>query len=157
MKRLTIGRAFDITQIKILTMSKFLVRFNDTYKDIDILGFKLMSDIDVNHLQDLADSINWSFSFRIPNGKLEFSSGENLLSKMEFNEISDIEYKALKKIFGPQYGVFIDQDFLDKVLQDDYGFDDLESNYIDYDSDEYSYDDYGDDEISDDYENDYFD
>lgn len=116
-------------------MAKYLVTFNDQINEIDVYGFRLMTDKEVENLEDLASSIAWSFTYPLNSGdELEFLSGDDYLSKLEFKEISNEEFKAIKKAFGSdEFGIFIgeeslehlvdeEDDYLDDEEDDDYGY-----------------------------------
>jgi hypothetical protein len=106
-------------------MAKYLATFNDTLGDIEITGFIIMTDREVDHFEELAASINWAFDFKLgspdSNEELPFSSGEDLLSRIDFREISAEESKMFKKIFNNSFGVFIGEEFLTKVIGDETG------------------------------------
>lgn len=115
-------------------MAKYLVTFNDQINDVDIQGFKIMTDKEVDTFEELASSIGWDFIYPLNSIELEFSSGEDLLTRLEFKEISNEEYKALKKVFNEEFGVFITAEYLETLISD-------ESELDEEDDDEYD-DDY---------------
>ena len=127
-------------------MAKFLVTFTDTLDDIEINGFTVMTEKEVDSFEETAMSITWPFVYAMGQDELEFSSGDDFLSRIDFKEITNEEAKSLKKLFGDSFGVFIDEAFLEEVIgdEDDSDFDDDEDNIDDM------YDNYGDD-----YEEDY--
>lgn len=100
-------------------MAKYLAIFNDTLGDVEINGFTVMSEKDMERYEDLAFSITWSFSYEIGDENLEYSSGEDLLTRIEFKPISSDEVKMLKKVFNNQFGTFIGEDFLEDVVGGD--------------------------------------
>lgn len=132
-------------------MAKFLAIFNDVIDDIEVNGFVVMSEKDMNNYEELAYSITWPFSYQFGSEKIHYSSGEDLLTRIEFKELMADEVKMLKKTFNNEFGVFISEDFLNSVaddeedslddeLEDDelddrdlndrsYGFDDDEDDY----------------------------
>lgn len=122
-------------------MAKFLVTFNDTLDEIEINGFTIMSDKEVENFEKLASSINWPFDYKLGNDELEFSSGEDLLSRMEFTEITNEEAKVFKKLFNNEFGVFISESALEDIIGDedidDYDDDELDDLY----DDNYDYND----------------
>lgn len=124
-------------------MAKFLVIFNDTIDDIEINGLSIMTDKDVERFEELASSITWDFSYRVGDTKLRYSNGEDLLTRLEFKELSGDEYKAFKKIFTNDFGVFIDEDYLKSLV------DDGETDTEDTDDDEFPL--YGEDDEADEY------
>lgn len=127
-------------------MTKFLVTFTDTLDDIEINGFTVMTEKEVNSFEETAMSITWPFVYAMGQDELEFSSGDDFLSRIDFKEITNEEAKSLKKLFGDSFGVFIDEAFLEEVIgdEDDSDFDEDEDDIDDM------YDNYGDD-----YEEDY--
>jgi hypothetical protein len=105
-------------------MAKYLVTFNDIYNDVDITGFSVMTEKEVESFEKLAESITWNFVYPLNNnGELEFSSGEDLLSRIDFKEISNEEYKVLNKVFNEPYSVFITEEFLQELLDEEEDFD----------------------------------
>jgi hypothetical protein len=123
-------------------MTKFLVTFTDTLDDIEINGFTVMTEKEVNSFEETAMSITWPFVYAMGQDELEFSSGDDFLSRIDFKEITNEEVKSLKKLFGDSFGVFIDEAFLEEVIgyEDESDFDDDEDDDIDD-----MYDNYGDD------------
>ena len=100
-------------------MAKFLAIFNDAIDDIEINGFVVMSEKDMNNYEDLAYSITWPFSYQLGSEKIHYSSGEDLLTRIEFKELTADEVKMLKKTFNNEFGVFIKEDFLESVADGD--------------------------------------
>lgn len=107
-------------------MAKYLVTFNDIINDVDITGFSVMTEKEVEAFEQLAESITWGFTYPLNNVEIELSSGEDLLSRIEFKEISNEEYKALNKVFNEPFGVFITEEFLQELLDEEEDFDDEE-------------------------------
>lgn len=125
-------------------MARYLVTFTDQINDVEISGFKLMSEKEVETFESLAENITWTFYYPLTNDiELEFAGGDDLLSKIDFKELSNDEFKVVKKLFNEGFGVFIDVDFLEEQLDDEdeeYEDEDEESNYYDndnFDDDEY--------------------
>ena len=100
-------------------MAKFLAIFNDAIDDIEINGFVVMSEKDMNNYEDLAYSITWPFSYQLGSEKILYTSGEDLLTRVEFKELTADEVKMLKKTFNNEFGVFIKEDFLESVADGD--------------------------------------
>ena len=100
-------------------MAKFLAIFNDAIDDIEINGFVVMSEKDMNNYEDLAYSITWPFSYQLGSEKIRYSSGEDLLTRIEFKELTADEVKMLKKTFNNEFGVFIKEEFLKTVADGD--------------------------------------
>lgn len=124
-------------------MAKYLVTFNDQLSEIEISGFSIMTDKEVDRFEDLAASITWDFVYPIGDSEIEFSCGEDLLSRIDFREISNDEAKVLKKIFNTNFGIFITEEYLDTVIGDEKD-EDLDDDG-DYEDDYEKNDDYDDD------------
>jgi hypothetical protein len=122
-------------------MAKFLVTFTDTLDDIEINGFTVMTEKEYQTFEETAISITWPFVYALGQDELEFSSGDDFLSRIDSKEITNEEAKSLKKLFGDLFGVFIDEGFLQDVIGDEDDFDDDE----DEDDIDDMYDNYGDD------------
>jgi hypothetical protein len=123
-------------------MAKFLVIFTDTLDDIEINGFTVMTEKEFETFEKNAISITWPFVYALGQDELEFSSGDDFLTRIDSKEITNEEAKSLKKLFGDLFGVFIDEGFLQDVIGDEDDFDDDE----DEDDIDDMYDNYGDDE-----------
>jgi hypothetical protein len=126
-------------------MAKYLVTFTDTLDDIEINGFSVMTEKEYDSFEETATSISWPFVYAMGQDELEFSSGDDFLTRIDSKEITNEEAKTIKKLFGDSFGVFIDEPFLEEVIgyEDDSDFDE------DEDIDD-MYDNYGDN-----YEEDY--
>lgn len=127
-------------------MAKFIATFNDTIDDIELNGFKVLTEKDVEEFENMAYSITWPFKFKIGEYSLEYSSGEDLLSKIDFREISFDESKTLKKLFNNEFGFFIGLDFLESIVEEEEDYNDNDNNDEDdynprYDDDYDEYDD----------------
>lgn len=127
-------------------MAKFIAIFNDTISDIEVNGFNVMTDKEVDEYEELAYSITWPFSYNIGEYEIEFSNGDELLTKIEFKEITFEESKTIKKVFNNKFGVFIGLEFLESIVGEedglnsedefsDDGYDGYGTNF--YDEDEY--------------------
>lgn len=115
-------------------MAKYIVTFSDQINDVEISGFRLMSEKEVESFESLAESIRWSFYFQLANDvELEFADGNDLLSKLDFKEVSAEEFKALKKVFSEGFGTFIDEEFLEQQIEEeeDEILDEEEDGYYD--------------------------
>ena len=126
-------------------MAKFLVTFSDTLDDIEINGFTVMTEKEVESFEETAMSITWPFIYAMGQDELEFSSGDDFLSRIDFKEITNEDAKLIKKLFGDLFGVFIDEAFLEEVIGDE-----DDSDFDGEDEIDDMYDNYGDD-----YEEDY--
>ena len=122
-------------------MAKFLVTFTDTLDEIEINGFTVMNDKEVENFEELAASINWPFTYKMGTDELEYSSGDDLLSRIEFKEITNEEAKTFKRLFNNEFGVFITESFLEEVIGDE-----DEIDFDDEDDIDNQYDNYGDDD-----------
>ena len=90
--------------------------------EIEISGFIVMSETEVENFEELALSITWGFTYDFGDDdqyQIEFSDGEDLLSRIEFKEITSDEAKTLKRLFNDEFGTFISEDFLEQVIDDD--------------------------------------
>jgi hypothetical protein len=120
-------------------MAKYLVSYNDIFNDVELNGFKIMTDKEVEQFEALAESIGWVFTYPLTSGEeIEFSSGEELLSRLDFKEISNEEFKTLKKVFNGEFGTFIPEEFLESLIEDeddaiDDEDDDSDDHYKDFD------------------------
>lgn len=116
-------------------MAKYLVTFNDQINEIEIYGFKTMTEKEIENFERLAESITWSFSYKLGSGKkLNFSDGEEFLSKLEFKELTFEEDRNLKKLFNGEFGTFITEDVLEQITKEDEDYiDDLDD--LDEDND----------------------
>jgi hypothetical protein len=121
-------------------MAKFLVTFTDTLDDIEINGFVIMTEKEFEVFEETATSITWPFVYALGQDELEFSSGDDFLTRIDSKEITNEEAKTLKKLFGDLFGVFIYEDFLQDVIgyEDDFDEDEDEEDIDDM------YDNYGD-------------
>ena len=127
-------------------MAKYLVTFNDQINEIEIYGFKTMTEKEVENFEKLAESIIWSFSYKLGSGKkLHFSDGNDFLSKFEFKELTFEEDRNLKKLFNGEFGTFINEDALEQITKED---DDYVDDLDDYDEDnDYNDKDYRDTDL----------
>jgi hypothetical protein len=116
-------------------MSKYLATYSDTLNNVDVFGFMLMSDKDMERYESLAMSITWSFSYNVSEvDYIDFIDGEEYLSKVEFKELTDEEFTAINNVFGDKFGMIISEDFLKIVLSDEETIDDDYQN-LDIDND----------------------
>lgn len=122
-------------------MAKILVTFIDTLDDIEINGFTVMTEKEFETFEKTANSITWPFVYALGQDELEFTSGDDFLTRIDSKEITNEEAKTLKNLFGDLFGVFIDEAFLQDVIGDEDDFDEDE----DEDDIDDMYDNYGDD------------
>jgi hypothetical protein len=122
-------------------MAKYLAIFNDiTSEEITVNGFVIMTEKQMNSYEELASSITWDFDYEEDGLELSYISGEDLLEKIEFKELSVQEASLLKKLFGDRFGYFINEESLFDVVHED-GEDDEQDDEDEDDDDRYS-DDY---------------
>lgn len=100
-------------------MAKYLATFVDYVNDIEVMGFITLTDKELENFEKLASSITWSFNHKLGEDVLKFSSGEDLLSRIEYKELTTEEYKAIKNIFGGSFGIFIGEDILNQLVNDE--------------------------------------
>lgn len=131
-------------------MAKFIAIFNDTINDVEVNGFYVMTDKEVDEYEELAYSITWPFTYNIGEYELEFSNGDELLSKIDFKELTFEESKSLKNIFNNKFGFFIDLDYLETIVDEE------DDDYDDESDEEDDYGDYGNPyDLDDDYDENY--
>jgi hypothetical protein len=121
-------------------MAKYLATFSDMVNEIEITGFVIMTDKEVENFEELATSITWDFTYDFGEEdqfQLEYSSGEDLLSRVEFKELNPEEVKTFKRLFNNKFGIFIGEEFLEQIIgNEDSDFDDDEDeDDIDYETD----------------------
>lgn len=119
-------------------MGKFIVIFNDQINEIDVNGFSLMTEKEVENYENLATSITWDFIYPIGDSEILFSSGDDLLSRLEFKEISNEEYKILKKIFKVDFGTFINEDFLSDIVDEEEEYESIDEETDEEEEDSYN-------------------
>lgn len=123
-------------------MAKYLAKFSSIVHEIEISGFIVMNEREVENFEELALSITWDFVYEFGEDdqfQIEFSDGEDLLSRIEFKEISLDEAKTLKRLFNDEFGTFIGEAFLEQVIgEEDSDFDDEDED--DYDDINYETD-----------------
>jgi hypothetical protein len=119
-------------------MAKYIVTFNDQINEIEIHGFSLMTDKEVENYENLATSITWDFTYPISDSELSYVDGEDMLSRMEFKEVTNEEFKLLKKLFKEDFGIFITEDYLTDIVDDE----DVVDEDEEIDEDEDDFDDY---------------
>lgn len=128
-------------------MAKYIVTYSDIFNDVEINGFKLMTEKEVEQFEKLLESIAWEFSYPLSNGEnITYSNGDSLYSQLDFREISQEEYKTIKKVFTDGFGIFVDEEFLTSLIGEEI-YEDEETNSVDDDD---SYDNYGTDSDDDD-------
>jgi len=127
-------------------MAKYIAIFTDQVNEIEVSGFKIMTEKEVDAFERLAESITWDFNYSLPSedGELSFSSGEDLLGKIDFKEVSNEEFKSIKRIFEGEFGIFVNLEYLETIIgdedleEDDCEDEDLEEDDYEDDFDEYN-------------------
>lgn len=98
-------------------MAKYLAIFTDNHgEEFDVHGFRIMTDKEQTRFEELASSITWDFAYYANTETLNYSNGEDFLSRMEFKEISNAEYNTLEKVFNGEFGTFIGEEYLVTIL-----------------------------------------
>ena len=104
-------------------MAKILAIYSDSIQEVDIQvdiqGFIIMTNKEMEDYEEVASSITWPFTYTIGELELEFGSGDDLLSRIEFKEISNDEAKAFKRLFNDEFGTFITEDELHNIIGDE--------------------------------------
>lgn len=101
-------------------MPRYLAIFTDNHgEEFDVHGFKIMTDKEQERFEELASSITWEFAYYANSECLNYSNGEELLSRIDFKEITKPEYDAIEKVFGGEFGIFIDEKYLVNILHGD--------------------------------------
>ncbi len=120
-------------------MAKYLATFSDMVNEIEIIGFVVMTDKEVENFEELASSITWDFTYDFGEDEqfqLEYSSGEDLLSRVEFKELNPEEIKTFKRLFNNKFGIFIGEEFLEQIIgEEDSDFDEDDEDDIDFELD----------------------
>ena len=99
-------------------MAKHIAVFNDLVDDIELTGFQVMSSKELELFEELAMSISWDFIYQVGDKELVYSSGEELLTRIDFREITNEEFKSINNLFDGSFGVFIGQEYLEGLVDD---------------------------------------
>jgi hypothetical protein len=126
-------------------MARYLVIFKDQIDGTDVNGFKIMSDKELTDFEQLAESITWGFSYIVGETKIYFANGEDLLSRLEYKEVTLEESRVFKKLFDGEFGVFVNQEFIDEISREESDEDDYEDETDEEDGLPYYDDDKNDD------------
>jgi hypothetical protein len=122
-------------------MAKILAIFNDSVSDVDINveinGFIIMTNKEMEDYEEVASSITWPFNYQIGDLELEFGSGDDLLTRINFLEISNEEAKSFKRLFNDEFGTFISEDELHNIIGDEDLEDESDDDDIYDDEDDY--------------------
>jgi hypothetical protein len=117
-------------------MAKYLVTFNDQINGIEISGLRVMTLSEVNRFEELANSIEWEFTYNLSGEILEYYNGEDFLSRIDYKEITNDEASVIKKLFNDSFGFFIDEAYLEGILDEDEDDEDDDTDDYSYDEDE---------------------
>jgi hypothetical protein len=118
----------------IKSMARYVAIFTDNHnEEFDVHGFKIMTEREVENFEELAMSITWEFSYLANDEALNYLNGEDFLSRIEFKEISKDEYDSLDKTFGGEFGIFIGEEYLESIIDDEEGPEDEEEDWDDED------------------------
>ena len=116
-------------------MAKILAIFNDSIQEVDlnvdVQGFIIMTNKEMEDYEEIASSITWPFTYKIGELEFEFANGEDLLTRIDFREISNEEAKTFKRLFNDEFGIFISEDELHTIIGDEEDLDE-ESDDDDY-------------------------
>jgi len=114
-------------------MARYLAIFQDNHgEEFDVHGFKIMTEKEVNKFEELASSITWDFSFHANSESLNYSNGEDFLSRIEFREITKDDFDAFEKVFDGEFGTFIGEEYLQTILNGEINEIDEDEDYEDY-------------------------
>ena len=120
-------------------MARYLVTFRDNHmEEFDVNGFKIMSEKELSRFEELANSITWEFAYYANNEALVYSNGEDFLSRIDYKEITKDDYDVIDKVFGEEYGTFINEDYLQTVIdgEDKYEGGDEYDDELDFGNDD---------------------
>lgn len=100
-------------------MAKYLATFSELINEIEVKGFVTMTDKEMERFEELATSITWDFTYQIGEEEIRFESGEDLLTRIDFREITNEEFKCLKKVFNNEFGTFVTEEYLESIVGDE--------------------------------------
>ena len=124
-------------------MAKIIAIYNDSIENtniqVDIQGFIIMTNKEMEDYIELASSITWPFTNNFNDLELEFTNGEDLLSRIDFREISNEEAKVFKRLFNDEFGVFISEDELHTIIGDEEDLDEESDDEDYYDEEDEDY------------------
>ena len=101
-------------------MKKCIAIFSDrTEDDIEVNGFQVMTLKESENFEELLGGISWSFDYDIDEVRLSYSSGEDLLTRLEFKDITEDEAKAFQRLFNGYFGIFISAEYIINNINDD--------------------------------------
>lgn len=100
-------------------MTKFLATYSEVIDNIEINGFVVMTEKEMLNYERLANEINWPFYFNWGDEEIEYSSGDDLLTRIDFKEITSDESKLFKRLFENSFGAFVSEKVLIEAVSDD--------------------------------------
>ena len=89
--------------------------------------------------EEIASSITWPFTYKFNELELEFANGEDLLTRIDFKEISNEEARTFKRLFNDEFGIFISEDELHTIIGDEEDLDEesVDNDYYDEEDEDY--------------------
>jgi hypothetical protein len=124
-------------------MAKILAIYNDSVENtdiqVDVNGFIIMTNKEMEDYEEIASSITWTFTYKFNELEFEFANGEDLLTRIDFREISNEEAKAFKRLFNDEFGIFISEDELHTIIGDEEDLDEesVDNDYYDEEDEDY--------------------
>lgn len=124
-------------------MAKIIAIYSDSIEDVDINvdinGFIIMTNKEMEEYIELASSITWPFTHNVGELEMSFSSGDDLLTRIDFKEISNEEAKTFKRLFNDEFGIFISEDELHTIIGDEEDLDEesVDNDYYDEEDEDY--------------------
>jgi len=113
-------------------MAKILAIYNDSVENtdiqVDVNGFIIMTNKEMEDYEEIASSITWPFTYKFNELELEFANGEDLLTRIDFKEISNEEARTFKRLFNDEFGIFISEDELHTIIGDEEDLDEESAN-----------------------------
>lgn len=122
-------------------MAKILAIFTDSIQEvdlnIDVQGFIIMTNKEMEEYEEVASSITWPFTYKIGDLELEYTNGDDLLTRIDFKEVSNEEAKTFKKLFNDEFGIFISEDELHDIIGDEEELEESDDDYYDEEDENY--------------------
>jgi hypothetical protein len=124
-------------------MAKILAIYNDSVENtdiqVDVNGFIIMTNKEMEDYEEIASSITWPFTYKFNELELEFANGEDLLTRIDFKEISNEEARTFKRLFNDEFGIFISEDELHTIIGDEEDLDEesVDNDYYDEEDEDY--------------------
>jgi hypothetical protein len=98
-----------------------------------------MTNKEMEDYEEIASSITWPFTYKFNELEFEFANGEDLLTRIDFREISNEEAKTFKRLFNDEFGIFISEDELHTIIGDEEDLDEEsdDDDYYDEENEDY--------------------